>query len=268
MKSLLFRKLKFQRLVFFPVINLLCLYFSIAASADEKPVSPFGPGEVIEYTLRWGAVGVGKGRLEVREMTEVNGQPAHHFVLSVRTNSWADTFYRVRSEFESFIAEDFSRSLKYVSRQAEGRRERFETLIFDWEDGMVRTFDAEGELKEETTLEGPVFDPLGMLFAFRRTEFFPGQQHTIYATDGRRAIDVDVVINNFERTRVPAGRFETILVEPETKELRGVFARSRDSSIQLWYSRDERQIPILMRGEVAVGSFRALMTDYTPGLNK
>ena len=250
--------------------GLLLLSLSgVAEPSSNQLQHRFAPGEVLTYNLRWGAINVGRGTLEVQPMTEVDGVPAYHFVLSVRTNAWADVFYRVRSKFESFVAADLSRTLKYVSNQSEGGRERQGKTLFEWdedfESAIVRTFNTEGELTDEIEVAGNVFDPLGIMYVVRQGLLYPGMKFKVSATDGSSVIDVDVDVQKIERIRVPQGRFQTTLVQPDTKNLRGVFARSGDSGIQMWYSRDEKQFPVQLRGDVAVGSFRALLRGYNEG---
>lgn len=260
---------RFRTLILAAGLIFLLPFAVLKTASAEEPTHRFVPGEVLSYSLRWGAINVGRGTLEVRPMTEVDGVPAYHFVLSVRTNSWADVFYRVRSRFESFVTADLSRSLLYISNQSEGGRERQGRTHFEWDEdfktAIVRTYNTENELTDEIEVEGNVFDPLGMMYVVRQGLIYPGMRFNVRATDGSRMIDVEVDVKKVERIRVPFGRFQTTLVEPETKELRGVFARSRDSSIQIWYSSDEHQFPVQLRGDVAVGSFRARLRGLNEG---
>ena len=41
--------------------------------------------------------------------------------FSVRTNDFADAFYKVRTEVESEVSEDFSKSYSYSKTQREGK---------------------------------------------------------------------------------------------------------------------------------------------------
>jgi hypothetical protein len=58
-----------------------------------------------------------------------------------------------------------------------------------------------------------------------------------------------------ETIEVPGGRFETYLIEPELKDIGGVFKKSKDAKIQLWVTADERRLPVKIASKVSVGSF-------------
>ena len=56
----------------------------------------------------------------------------HHFVFSVKTNSFADNFYKVRTTIETFLSEDGTKSYRYKKRQEEGKTNRNILVDFDW----------------------------------------------------------------------------------------------------------------------------------------
>ena len=58
----------------------------------EESSLPFVPGERLHYKIKWGLIPVGRATLEVAPSEEVNGTLCHKFVLSVRTNEFADAF--------------------------------------------------------------------------------------------------------------------------------------------------------------------------------
>ncbi len=58
-----------------------------------------------------------------------------------------------------------------------------------------------------------------------------------------------------ERITVPAGTFDTYLIEPELKDVGGVFKKSKNAKIQLWITADRRRIPVKIKSKVIVGNF-------------
>ena len=58
-----------------------------------------------------------------------------------------------------------------------------------------------------------------------------------------------------ETIELDIGTYETYLIEPEIKDIGGVFAKSRDAKIQIWVSADHRRIPVRIKSKVVVGSF-------------
>ena len=75
------------------------------------------------------------------------------------------------------------------------------------------------------------------------------------ATDGKKIINVEVAVLKRESIEVPAGKFEALILSPATKNLSGVFEKSKDSKIEIWVSADGRYIPLRIKSKVVVGSF-------------
>ena len=55
--------------------------------------------------------------------------------FAVRTNSFADTFYKVRTSVSSTLDPSFSRTLKYIKSQQEGSTHREILVEYDYEKG-------------------------------------------------------------------------------------------------------------------------------------
>ena len=66
-----------------------------------------------------------------------------------------------------------------------------------------------------------------------------------------------------ETIRVPAGTFDTFLIEPDLSHVGGVFEKSPDAKIQLWVSADSRRLPVRLKSKVIVGSFSGELVSMT-----
>jgi hypothetical protein len=56
---------------------------------------------------------------------------------------------------------------------------------------------------------------------------------------------------------VPAGKYKAVGTTPEMKNLSGVFKKSPDGILRVWYTVDNRRIPVKISSKVIVGSFTA-----------
>jgi len=216
--------------------------------------------------LRWAAVHVGYATMQVNEMTEIDGETAWHFSFEVRTNRFADTFFRVRTRIDSFVSEDLTRTLFYKENKREGRTRRDIEVTFDWEkkEAIYTNF---GD--EDTPIElpeGPVLDPVGALYYFRSLPLSLFGEYEFSVTDGRRVVALSLDIDGWDWIDVPSGRFNAYRIKPQTGELGGVFEKSDDSDVWIWISRDRLIYPVQVQGEVLVGSFWAKLNKITlPG---
>jgi len=214
-------------------------------------------GEELEYSLKWGMFKVGYGYLRILPQKEVNGVPCYHLLLEVKTNSFADAFYKVRSKFQSFISVEQLRPILYQINQHEGSTHRDATVSFDWE-RLIATYQREGEeAKEPVVIESETWDPLSVVFYFRRI-LAPGEGIvSLPATDGKKFLLIDVRHLGLTELTSQMGTHLSMKVEPNTKEMKGVFQKSKDSNITMWYSHDQNRYPLLIKSKVIVGSFNA-----------
>ena len=66
-----------------------------------------------------------------------------------------------------------------------------------------------------------------------------------------------------KKISVPAGSFYAIETNPEMENLRGVFKKSPDGVLRVWYSADKKRIPVKISSKVVVGSFTAKLREVT-----
>lgn len=234
------------------------LHGSNAQAAEDMGVfAGIHPGEVLEYSLGWGPFSVGEGVLSVQPDVEVDGIPCHHLCLTAKSNSFADAFYKVRNEYHSYIDKDKGRVIRYRIQQHEGRTQRDAEVRFDWEN-LTATYQQDGKPpRDPVVLNGETWDPLSVVFRFR--SFNAGENETVVipTTDGKKLFAMEISVVRPTETKVPAGTYSTILVRPDTKDMKGVFEKSKNSKINMWYTTDAFRYPVLIKSKVIVGSFRA-----------
>ncbi len=223
-----------------------------------RPVSahtmPFYPGEKLTFTLKWEMIPAGKAVLEVRPIKTIQGEEAYHFVMTAKTNSFVDMFYKVRDRIESFTSLDMSRSLMYKKKQREGDHKRDILVQFNWEQQKAQ-YSNRGKRKDPIPVLPGSFDPLSALYYTRLADMKDGMTITRPVTDGKKNVMGVVNVIKRETIEVNGKDYETYLVEPDTKDLGGVFKKSDDARIQLWITADNRRIPVKIKSKVVVGSF-------------
>lgn len=73
-----------------------------------------------------------------------------------------------------------------------------------------------------------------------------------YAKSGKKKRPIDIA----------PGTFDTYLIEPNLKDVGGVFKKSRDAKIKLWITADHRKIPVRLKSKVIVGSFTGDLVSF------
>ena len=245
------------------------LFITLAGVVEAAPGravgekrTPFRPGEELTFNLRWGVFSVGTAVLLVNESTEIDGIPAYHFTMTVRTNAFADRFYRVRDRVDAYLSKDLGRSLRYTKVQEGGNHDRDIVVTFDHRKGKVQ-YTNFGESQEPIEIPGRIYDPLSVFFVFRTLDLIEGAMVELPVTDGRRAVQGEGRVVARETVTVPAGQFETIMAEPDMKDVRGVFDQSDDAVLRIWLTDDARRIPVRLSSRVVVGNFHAELVQIT-----
>jgi len=251
--------------VFIRICLLILLGIFITASIPAAggqagvPVnSAFMPGEKLVFELRWAFITAGTATLEVLPMQTINGQPAYHFALTAKSNAFLDTLYKVRDRIDAFADADLTHSVHYLKKQREGNTIRDIEVQFDWENLKTRYLKTEkggGEDKLTPVMAGS-FDPLSAFYFVRGTEkVTAGTVIERPITDGNKNVTGRVTVVKRETIKVKGTAYDTFLVEPELKEVGGVFEKSKNARIQIWVTADHRHIPVRLKSKVIVGSF-------------
>ncbi len=239
---------------------VLSLQSRISFATADEAVLPFNPGEKLTYSLHWKFIHAGTAVFEVLPATELNGRPACHFLLTVRTSPFLDIFYKVRDRVESFTDPGVTHSLLYKKQQREGKYEREVTVTFDWKTQTAQ-YEKRGVKRPPIYVYPGTFDPLAIIYFMRTLEFYPGKVLMGPVSSGKRIVIGRLRVVKKQKVKVPAGRFKAFLIEPEVTQMGGVFKRSATTTLQVWLGADERKIPLKVRGMAKLGSFSALLVS-------
>jgi len=237
------------------VILASALIFIFAFSADAYDQDyPFKPGEKLKYVLKWGVISAGEAELEVYPVAEVNGTKAYHFVMTAKSNSFVDVFYKVRDRIDAYADIKMQHSLLFKKKQREGGYKRDVVVNFDWDRQEARYVNKD-KAKDPISLMPGSFDPLSAFYFTRLMKLSPDSKVSRPITDGRKNVVGAAHVIKRETIEVGGRSYDTFLVIPELKHIGGVFKKSKNAKIHLWVTADHRHIPVRIKSKVVVGSF-------------
>lgn len=225
-----------------------------APSAAESLQLPFSPGEKLTFQLRWGIIPAGEATLEVHPPERIDGEAAQHFVLTARTNDFIDVFYKVRQRIDAYCDIDLNHSLLYKEVHTVGRTRRDARILFDWKRMEARYINF-GKAEKPISISPGTFDPLSVFYFSRLFDLGKTNVLKRPVTDGKKCAVGRAEIIGRERVKVGGRAYDTYLVEPELKEVGGVFEKDKNAKIQIWVTADERRIPVRLKSKVVIGSF-------------
>jgi hypothetical protein len=231
---------------------------TFAVSVPEpqpRMVVPFDIGEKLTYDVRFGALKVGTGRMEVVGTQEVRGREAWHTRFTVKGGI---PFYKVNDRMESWIDTRTFESLRFVQNLEEGRRDK--DRFFEIYPERA-TYTEKGEVEQAPSVEDPLDDAAFMYF-IRTIPLEVGKTYEFnrYFRPDRNPVQIRVLRK--QRIEVPAGKFETIVIQPIIKS-KGIF--SEKGHAEMWLTDDSRRLLVQMKTDLSIGSLNLYLRGYVPG---
>ena len=220
---------------------------------------PFGPGEVINYTVELGFFGrVGKGSIAVGDLVTLRGHSTYPLTMELRGRV---TFARVEDEYKSWLDAKRLLSLRFHKDVEEVRYKRKQTFDFFPEEKRWVRADKPSEFGALPTDEP--LDDLSFLYFVRTLPLEVGKTYTLnrYFKDDGNPVTVQVMRK--QQVTVPAGTFNTIVVRPIIKT-KGLFGEGGEAEV--FFTDDDRRIPVQITTKVKVlKSLNMYMDSFTPG---
>ncbi|MCK4549093.1 MAG: DUF3108 domain-containing protein [Candidatus Krumholzibacteria bacterium] len=221
-------------------------------------IVPFGEGEYLVFAIQYGLIYAGDATLEVRSNAELNGRQAYHLVSVARTNKAFDIVYKVRDKHESYMDMKNLYSLRFEKHLREGKFRRDKVVEFDQVKHVAIYPDKEVGIPPGTQ------DFISALYYVRTIPLEPGQAVWMPNHSDGKNYPMFVKALRREQVEVQAGKFDCLVIEP-VLETSAIFENT--GKLTIWITDDNFRMPVLMRSKVAVGSFEAVLKEFTLASN-
>jgi hypothetical protein len=213
----------------------------------------FRPGEKFTYRASWGMIPAGEAVIEVLPFKVYNGIKTYHFMMETKTNAALDLIYKIRERQDSYPDIQMSRTL-YYTKKSTGEHPRDVVVTFDWVK-MEATYSSFGQAEIPVSIRAGTFDPLALFFVIRLRPLKEGGVLEIPVTDGKKLIATKASVARREKVVIDGTSYDTYLIIPEMERLDKVFGREREPDMKIWYTADERKMPVKIQTRMTVGSF-------------
>jgi len=219
---------------------------------------PFGPGERAEYQVRLGRLSVGEGTMEIVGIEPVRGRPTYHVSWVIQGGI---PFARVNDHFQTFIDIETLSSRRFLQDIHEVRyraNRHFEIYPEErrWE--RLDTGDVEAL---ETSFP---LDDLSFIYFVRTMDLEVGETYTLerYFRADRNPVTLEVLRR--ETIEVPAGTFNTIVVQP-TIRAGGLFGEG--GRAEVYFTDDDRRLLVRLttRGIPVLGDLSLHLRNFQTG---
>jgi hypothetical protein len=236
----------------FYALSLLAVVLMVPFSAGAGQKIP----EKLVYNLSWTGIPVGKASQEISDTGDFR-----KIISTARSNDWLSTFFPVDDRTESLLEKDGTfpgRTRNFKMLFKEGRHVRDREISFNPAERSALFHDKIKNEYATIKLEPGTFDIYSSFYFIRHQPLEPGKSVFINLLDSKKLHRIEIRALRRERVKVPAGEFDTIVIEPMVRP-EGVFEGKRGAYI--WLTDDDRRIPVKAQTKVTVGSVTAVLTD-------
>jgi hypothetical protein len=96
---------------------------------------------------------------------------------------------------------------------------------------------------------------LGLFFVIRMHRLKTGMVLEFTVTDGSTNYAVKATVLGMERLTIDGKAYDTFAVIPDMQRLENVFGKKEEPDLKIWFSADEKQVPVKIESKVIIGTF-------------
>ena len=134
----------------------------------------------------------------------------------------------VQYDARSIVNGAFTHSIEYHTVQKD-RASRKVDLTFDEKTHKVKRL-LNGNPNGETATEKNTLDPLSIIFKFREMDLDQPGEVQSHVSDGKKTFPAKITVIGKEEIKIGDQTYQSILVEPDLGEMRGVFNKDPDAT--------------------------------------
>jgi hypothetical protein len=235
-------------------VRLLLALLLTTSLAAQPARELFAEGETLDYVVTWLKVTGGTARMTIGP----RGEGQYRVTSVAKSSGSLGRIVKVRDEIETIVTSDDFSVLRYTKKLDERGDKELEVTVV--EDGQASR--TKGKKTKTVAVPDPILDPISVMYYFRTLDLAPGNVYELTLISDGKIYTVKAKVVRREVIDTPAGRYSTLLVEPEMVS-GGV---PRDERLFIWYTDDDRHIPVRIRTEVKFGSVVASLKSMQRGV--
>ena len=218
---------------------------------------PYGQALHFEGEWRFWTAGVATVRIE-------QSGSQNHIAATADSTGVVALLYRVADSFNSYNDARTLCSYKLIKHSEEGSHRRETTITYDYSRGKAileeRSLKDNQQKRVENDIPNCVTDVLSGMFYVASLPLQVGATYTFPLNDGSKTVTVQAHVEGKEQIKTPAGTFQTLRVGPEGDS--GALLKNK-GRIWIWYSDDDRHLPVQMQAKLFWGTVTIYLSSIT-----
>ena len=220
---------------------------------------PFQVGEQLTYEISWMNITAGTAVMAVSGAGTDGDRPLVKLITTAQSRPAITTFFPVDNRVESIVDPATLLPEHLTFKRREGKKKEDIEYTFHQTEGTVTV--VKGGTIETLAMPPGTQDVISCLY-YARSELSlqPGSSLTLNVHHDKKNRKVNVRVEEIEIVSGPWGEVETarvLVVMP----FQGLFLNQ--GNIRVWFTNDDRRIPVRMKAKVIIGS---IVADLVSGL--
>ena len=239
--------------------SLACLYallaINVSAQAPLAPLLPpaanfpFPAKQTLTYAVDWRVFPAGTATFHLEQVGAMQ-----HVVATGASVGAVNLLFRVNDRFESYFNRSTGCSASFAKQLQEGRRQLVSTLKFLPAEGKQvleeKNLVTGTSKQQQAPIPACVTDLMSAIFYGGSQPLQPGGSFRMPVADAMRVVNVTMKAEAREQIVTLAGTFPAIRVQP----LADAGVVKNRGNIWIWYTDDERRLPVQMRARLFWGT--------------
>ena len=222
-------------------------------TSDLPSARPLKIGEQLTYEISWLYITAGTAVMAVSVAGSEEGRPLVKLITTARSTPAITRFFPVDNRVESIL--DFATLLPehLTFKRREGKKKDDIEYTFYQKEGAVTV--VKGGTTETLQMPPGTQDVISCLYYARSTlSLQPGSSLTMNVHHDKKNYKLEVRVEEIETVSGSWGEIETarvLVIMP----FQGLFLNQ--GNIRVWFTNDDRRIPVRMKAKVIIGSIVA-----------
>jgi hypothetical protein len=228
-------------------------------SSNPPSARSFQVGEQLTYEISWLNITAGTAVMAVSDAGTDGDRPLAKLITTAQSRPAISKFFPVDNRVESIVDPVTLLPEHLIFKRREGKKKEDFEYTFNQKEGKVTV--VKGGTTETLEMPPGTQDVISCLYYARSTlSFQPGSSLTMNVHHDKKNRKLDVRVEEIETVSGPWGEVETarvLVVMP----FQGLFLNK--GNIRVWFTNDDRRIPVQMKAKVIIGS---IVADLVSGL--
>lgn len=246
---------------------LACLTLSVmtgvvswAKASDPSSAQSLQVGEQLTYEISWLNITAGTAVMAVSDADSDGDRPLAKLITTAQSRPVITKFFPVDNRVESIVDPATLLPEHLIFKRREGKKKEDIEYTFHQKEGTVTVM--KNGATEVMEMPPGTQDVISCLY-FARNELLlqPGSSLTMNVYHDKKNRKLDVKVEEIEMVSGPWGEVETarvLVVMP----FQGLFLNQ--GNIRVWFTNDDRRIPVRMKAKVVIGSIVADLVSELP----